>query len=801
MTLDIGRRLAQLETRIRQVERQSRLSSASLDDTALQVYDGGGGLRALVGQQADGTTAANIVNGPPPPTPSTPIGLSVLGGVAVSWDGAFTGGAVLPLDWQRIEVHASPVNGFTPDTSTLRATIETPRGATVIVPTDVDVYLLLLARSTSGTPSTASAQAGPYGPAPVVADDILDGIVTETKLAAEAVTAAKIKLGAIGADQLALGIGNIAPDPSFEGLRTAALITGLTDWTVVAPGNTSPKALHVDCTAGAISWKNLELGRFPVLPGERHFLALDYRVSAGFDGTTAKILFRYEDADGVVTGYGVADETPALGGAWDRATAQVQAPTGTVTARLQVEASEVTAGWVEFDNIEVRTLIVGGMVLAASITANELAANSVTTAKLDALAVTAEKISALAVTAAKLDALAVTTAKLDANAVTASKIQAGAVDATALAADAITGKTITGGTITGTLIQTDTTGQRITINEADANKIIVYDATGRAVGELSDAGVLLEGENGALIHLDPDGTYPNLRLTNDDRSNQAVINVVENTAGSANLGLNSGTFTANGYSDMKWRTFLGEDFWAAERFRESDSATVIGGRLYMNGTSSHLLFVNSATPSQNSGIDIAANIAQCNSRLEVLPPNASALSALFVNAASGHTGNMVRVQKNLVDQFVVDNSGNASITGTLSVGDTSWSSYTPTVAGSGTATFSTRDGWYFKIGKAVFVQTYIALSAAGTGSGTVTISLPSTPYRGSANRRQYLPAYSGGIVAGTNSGVGGTCVGNINFSGSGAIIDQLRGPTDILIRGDNLGATSIITLSGWYREA
>ncbi|KPC83310.1 hypothetical protein ADL35_17460, partial [Streptomyces sp. NRRL WC-3753] len=114
--------------------------------------------------------------------------------------------------------------------------------------------------------------------------------------AAEAVTAAKIKLGAVGADQLALGVGNLAPDPSFEGPRTAALIDGLPDWTLVTPGSDSPTALHVDCTAPATAWKNVELARLPVLPGERHYLALDYRVSADFDGAGAKVFFRYEDA-------------------------------------------------------------------------------------------------------------------------------------------------------------------------------------------------------------------------------------------------------------------------------------------------------------------------------------------------------------------------------------------------------------------------------------------------------------------------------------------------------------------------
>lgn len=201
--MDIGTKLAQLEKRLERMERQSRLSSAAIDDTHIEVRDGAGSLRAQIGQQADGTTAVNVTNGPPPPTPSVPIVASVLGGVTASWNGTFEGGAVLPLDWSRTEVHASTSTGFTPTAATLVSTIETAQGATVVVPTDDPVYVRLLARNTSGTASGPSAQAGPTGPAPVVATDILDGIVTTTKLADDAVTAAKVAAGAIESDAIA----------------------------------------------------------------------------------------------------------------------------------------------------------------------------------------------------------------------------------------------------------------------------------------------------------------------------------------------------------------------------------------------------------------------------------------------------------------------------------------------------------------------------------------------------------------------------------------------------------------------
>lgn len=205
MTTDIGRTLNALDARLKKVERSARLSHAAIDNTAVVVKDGAGSLKGIIGVQADGTTAVNVVNGAAPPQPSAPIVTSVLGGVTVSWDGTFANGSVLPLDWARVEVHAAIVNGFTPVAATLQGTIETAQGATVVVPCDTDVYVRLVARNTSGTASTPSDQVGPFGPTPVVADDIVDGIVTTLKLADDAVTQAKLAAAAVGSTELQAG--------------------------------------------------------------------------------------------------------------------------------------------------------------------------------------------------------------------------------------------------------------------------------------------------------------------------------------------------------------------------------------------------------------------------------------------------------------------------------------------------------------------------------------------------------------------------------------------------------------------
>ncbi|MFE6126719.1 hypothetical protein ACFQ6Q_00380 [Streptomyces sp. NPDC056437] len=569
MSLDIGREFAALRRQVEAQAKASRLSSASLDDTALEVRGPDGGLTGIVGKQYDGTTAVNIVNGVAPPAPSAPTAADALGGIGVAWDGLFADGAVLPLDWQRVEVHASPLAVFTPMGATLQATIETPQGGGVYIPATGPLYVRLLARNTSGTASVATAVIGPYSPRPV-AGDIGPGDITETLIADDAIS------------------------------------------------------------------------------------------------------------------------TP--------------------------------------------------------------------------------------------------------------KLQAGSVDATALKADAITGKTITGGVITGSVLRTDTAGERVAINESGNNAVEIFDSADRLVGVVDGEGLRLIGDNGSEIGIDPGGQYADMYLTSQDGSERAIINVSGSTPEEAYIGIHSGRFPGNGFTDVIWRTAFGGTFWIAERVRLSDLNTCIGGRTYLSDTVNHQHFYNSLDTTQNTGLAISANMAALNNgRLEIVP-NVSALSAIYMGAPSGYTGNMLRLQKNSVDQFVVDNSGNATAIGALNAGATDWTHYTPTVAGAGTATWSVRDGWYKKIGKQVHVQMYIAFSAAGTGTGTVTLTLPSTPYRGSANRRQYLPMCTGGMVAGTNSNVGGVAIGNINTSGSGAVVDQLRGPTDILYRGDNFSATATITVNGWYRE-
>ncbi|WP_314250900.1 hypothetical protein [Streptomyces sp. DSM 40907] len=441
--IDIGGRLAALERQIANLQRSSRLGHSSIEDAAIEVYDDSGSLRAVIGQQADGTSGVVAVNGPPPPQPSRPYVSSVLGGVAVTWDGTFLEEVAAPLDFARVEIHIGAADGFIIGESTLRATIESPRGGTLIVAAADPMYFRLMARTTSGTASDPSPQAGPVGPAAVVAEEVLDGIIDETALAEEAVGRMHLQVGAVGHTQLGIGTGNLLPDPGFEGPYTDQNLTGKTGWSLTT-GNNSARALQAGPKGPTPSTgRAMMITELPVSPGDRFFLAFDYRVSADWAGDSVRLFMEWQDAQGAALSYGVLAVTPAPGGPWTRANRQVQAPAGAVKAAVWIKNHEATAGTADFDNAEVRTVIGAGMVLADSIGTPELAAGSVVASKVAAKTLTAREVKALSITGAEIATNTLVARHIAAGALTAAHLAIG-VDGNLIADPSFEGPITTG---------------------------------------------------------------------------------------------------------------------------------------------------------------------------------------------------------------------------------------------------------------------------------------------------------------------------------------------------------------------
>lgn len=111
-TRALARRIANLED-WRRKSKTPTLGHSTIVGGALQISDLEDLLTMILGRQFDGTNAPTVVTGPPPPTPTVPGITPMLGGLSIYWDGTFEGGAVAPMDFSRVTIHAAPLAGFT----------------------------------------------------------------------------------------------------------------------------------------------------------------------------------------------------------------------------------------------------------------------------------------------------------------------------------------------------------------------------------------------------------------------------------------------------------------------------------------------------------------------------------------------------------------------------------------------------------------------------------------------------------------------------------------------------------------
>ncbi|MEN8649126.1 hypothetical protein ABCR94_00360 [Streptomyces sp. 21So2-11] len=358
MPTDIGTRLARLEKLLRSAVRAPKLANASIESGSVDVYDENGSLRAVIGQQPDGTSGVVTVNGPRPPTPSVPEVESVLGGLRITWDGAFADGDVPPLDLSRVQVHVLASASTQPDARWPTATIEAASGASVTVAVDHygPLWVRLVAVNTSGIPSFPSASVRTTARR-AASGDLGNGVVQQGHIAVGAIITPHLAVGSVTPDQLAVGQGtNLIPDPGFEGAATANTVAaGGAAWSL-APGNRTGVGIRLDCTADSPTYFTLPLATVPVLAASQIFLGVDVLASESLASQAVKVLARWETTAGEVLGYGVAEATAPEAGVWRRVTGQVAAPQGTTRAVLCLEASAATAGWCVFDNAEAHTI-------------------------------------------------------------------------------------------------------------------------------------------------------------------------------------------------------------------------------------------------------------------------------------------------------------------------------------------------------------------------------------------------------------------------------------------------------------
>ncbi|MFD4933431.1 hypothetical protein [Streptomyces virginiae] len=196
--------LAEYDRRLQALERSTQASHTSIEGGAIEVFDKNGTHRGSVGMQPDGTVALVPTNSPPPPTPTAPRIEPALAGLVVAWDGLWDNKYFTPNDFALVQVHVGPDPNFTPGPTTLAGSINDVHGGSLAIAIEgyAAVWVRFVGVNTAAVtgPPSSSVQGTPRQAVP---QDLIDGIVTETKLAQKAVTEAKIALGAVGPTTIA----------------------------------------------------------------------------------------------------------------------------------------------------------------------------------------------------------------------------------------------------------------------------------------------------------------------------------------------------------------------------------------------------------------------------------------------------------------------------------------------------------------------------------------------------------------------------------------------------------------------
>ncbi|MEW1700117.1 hypothetical protein ACIQCR_17165 [Streptomyces sp. NPDC093249] len=444
----LARTLHEYELRLRALERSTQASHMSIEGGgAIDIYDEQGAHKGSIGMQPDGGVALVPVNPDPPPTPSPPTVEPVLAGLVIGWDGTWTDAYAARSDFAHVEVHVGPTADFEPGLATRAATITAQLGGTVTVAIEgyTPVWARLVAQSTakvSGSPSDAVRGA----PRQAVGQDLIDGIVSEVKLAKDSVTAAKIavsavtesalatnavtakkivagavttghltalavtaekiaalaitadklaalsvtadklavnsvlathikagaidashiKAGTLTADRLALGVdGNIVGDPSFEGSLSDERVTASPYWTIVSPGNGTPRCMQVAAASATAVTRSMTLARLPAVPGQKVWLSIDYMVSADWNGARVSLYGQWLSETGASLGYSTitTGDDAVVKGSWATMSGvpDAAAPPGTTQMRVAVSTVDSYAGTVQFDSVCCRVVLSSGV--------------------------------------------------------------------------------------------------------------------------------------------------------------------------------------------------------------------------------------------------------------------------------------------------------------------------------------------------------------------------------------------------------------------------------------------------------
>jgi hypothetical protein len=292
----------------------------------------------------------------------------------------------------------------------------------------------------------------------------------------------------------------------------------------------------------------------------------------------------------------------------------------------------------------------------------------------------------------------------------------------------------------------------------------------------------VHGVTGALVGATSVQTLTNKTLTSPTITGPTV------TGGGSLAGTFTGTPTFSGALTLSGGGALAGTFTGSPTF--SGAPSFSGGGALAGTFSGSPTF--SGTPNFSSAL--ATNSSTTATwRTRVTGDTQDRLYAEASGALQWGPGNAVQdvnLYRSGTNSLATDDS--FTVGGNLLVGNTTWTTYTPTVTGGGSVTWDTRTGYYYKLGKIVFVVVYLVVSGAGSGSSTVAFNMPSNVDR---STRQAIG------MSVDAAGLNGHSHAVFFTGGSGANVDRIRSYDGQNMIGSDLLLNAIITLEGWYREA
>ena len=259
--------------------------------------------------------------------------------------------------------------------------------------------------------------AGKLAAGAVLADSIAANAVTAGKLAANSVLAANIAAGQITAGKLALAdTSNIALNGTFMNAATGQ--ASAEDWdelgvgaVVVAnnpgsPGGTFAMYSNTPGTTGIANTSATK--RYSAKTGDIFYLAST--VFNGRNSGSSLLYLHWYSSNGSYLSSSAV--TSATRGAWVNVEGRLTAPAGTASMRIGLAAEVASSGAVYFGNVVLRRgietlMIVQGAIVtehmtAGSIHADRLVGNTITAAQISAGAIGANQIAAGAIVADKM---------------------------------------------------------------------------------------------------------------------------------------------------------------------------------------------------------------------------------------------------------------------------------------------------------------------------------------------------------------------------------------------------------------